>query len=42
LTPQDSHWRHTPGAWWFNMAMLGAVCIGYLSLVRWKIRLKSG
>jgi ABC-type multidrug transport system ATPase subunit len=39
LTPQDSHWRHTPGAWWFNMAMLGAVCVGYLALVRWKIRL---
>lgn len=42
LTPQDSHWKHTPGAWWFNMAMLGAICVGYLSFVRWKIRLKSG
>jgi hypothetical protein len=42
LTPQDSHWRHTAGAWWFNMAMLAAVCIGYLSFVRWKIRLKGG
>ena len=42
LTPQDSHWKHTPGAWWFNMAMLGAICLGYLSLVRWKIRLKGG
>jgi ABC transport system ATP-binding/permease protein len=42
LTPQDSHWKHTPGAWWFNMAMLGLICIGYLSLVRWKIRLKGG
>ena len=42
LTPQDSHWRHTPGAWWFNMAMLGCICIGYLSFVRWKIRLKGG
>jgi ABC-type multidrug transport system ATPase subunit/predicted component of type VI protein secretion system len=39
LTPQDSHWHHTASAWWFNMAMLGAVCVGYLSLVRWKIRL---
>jgi hypothetical protein len=28
--------------WWFNMAMLGAVCVGYLSFVRWKIRLKGG
>ncbi|MFG1930377.1 ATP-binding cassette domain-containing protein [Mycobacterium sp. NPDC048908] len=42
LTPQDSHWRHTPGAWWFNMAMLGAICVGYVSFVRWKIRLKGG
>ncbi|OBK72785.1 FHA domain-containing protein [Mycobacterium sp. 1274761.0] len=42
LTPQDSHWRHEPGTWWFNMAMLGCICIGYLTLVRWKIRLKAG
>jgi ABC transport system ATP-binding/permease protein len=42
LTPQDSHWKHTPGTWWFNMAMLGCICLGYLSFVRWKIRLKSG
>ncbi len=42
LTPQDSHWKHTPGTWWFNMAMLGAICVGYLSFVRWKIRLKGG
>jgi ABC-type multidrug transport system ATPase subunit len=42
LTPQDSHWRHTQGAWWFNMAMLGAICVGYISFVRWKIRLKGG
>ena len=41
LTPQDSHWKHTAGAWWFNMAMQGAICVGYLSLVRWKIRLKG-
>ena len=41
LTPQDSHWKHTAGAWWFNMAMQGMICIGYLSLVRWKIRLAA-
>ncbi|BBX71736.1 FHA domain-containing protein [Mycolicibacterium psychrotolerans] len=41
LTPQDSHWKHTAGTWWFNMAMQGAICVGYLSLVRWKIRLKA-
>jgi ABC transport system ATP-binding/permease protein len=42
LTPQDSHWKHTAGTWWFNMAMLGCICIGYLSFVRFKIRLKAG
>jgi ABC transport system ATP-binding/permease protein len=42
LTPQDSHWKHTPGTWWFNMAMLGAICVSYISFVRWKIRLKGG
>jgi ABC transport system ATP-binding/permease protein len=42
LTPQDSHWKHEPATWWFNMAMLGLICIGYLSFVRWKIRLKTG
>ncbi len=41
LTPKDSHWKHTAGAWWFDMGMLAALCIGYLSFVRWKIRLKS-
>jgi ABC-type multidrug transport system ATPase subunit/predicted component of type VI protein secretion system len=41
LTPQDSHWRHAAGAWWFNMAMQGAICVGYLSVVRWRIRLKA-
>jgi len=41
LTPQDSHWKHTAGAWWFNMAMQGLICIGYLGLVRWKIRLAA-
>jgi len=41
LTPKDSHWKHTTGAWWFNMGMLAALCIGYLSFVRFKIRLKS-
>ena len=40
--PQDSHWRHTPVAWWFDMAMLAFISICYLSFVRWKIRLKGG
>ena len=42
LTPQDSHWKHTAGTWWFNMGMQAAICVGYLSVVRFKIRLKGG
>jgi ABC-type multidrug transport system ATPase subunit len=38
----DSHWRHTPAAWWFDMGMLVALSVLYLSFVRWKIRLRSG
>ncbi|WP_155769270.1 FHA domain-containing protein [Mycobacterium asiaticum] len=40
--PRDSHWKHTPGAWFFDMAMLAFLSICYLGFVRWKIRLKSG
>ena len=39
--PTDSHWKHTLSAWGFDMAMLGVICIGYLSFVRWRIRLKA-
>jgi ABC transport system ATP-binding/permease protein len=42
LTPQDEHWKHTAGTWWLNMGFQGLICVGYLSLVRWKIRLKGG
>jgi ABC transport system ATP-binding/permease protein len=38
----DSHWHHTPAAWWFDMGMLMALCVFYLSFVRWKIRLRGG
>jgi ABC-type multidrug transport system ATPase subunit len=41
LTPKDSHWHHTAGAWWFDMAMLVVISIFYLGFVRWKIRLKG-
>ncbi len=40
--PQDSHWRHTAGAWWFDMGMLVAISCIYLGFVRWRIRLKGG
>ncbi|MBV5242406.1 ATP-binding cassette domain-containing protein [Mycolicibacterium sp. PAM1] len=41
LTPQDRHWEHTPGTWLFDMGMLALISVGYLALVRWRIRLKS-
>jgi ABC-type multidrug transport system ATPase subunit len=41
LSPNDSHWHHTSGAWWFDMAMLVVICIGYTGFVRWKIRLAA-
>ncbi|OBH10376.1 ABC transporter ATP-binding protein [Mycobacterium sp. E3247] len=42
LSPKDSHWRHTPAAWWFDIGMLVVISVFYLSFVRWKIRLKGG
>ncbi len=41
LTPKDRWWEHTASSWWFDMAMLALLSIGYLLLVRWRIRLKS-
>ena len=38
----DSHWRHTAGAWSFDMGMLVVLSVFYLTFVRWKIRLKGG
>jgi hypothetical protein len=38
----DSHWHHTPAAWWFDTGMLLALSVLYLSFVRWKIRLRGG
>lgn len=42
LTPKDSHWHHTPAAWWFDVGMLALISAGYLGFVRWRIRLKGG
>jgi ABC transport system ATP-binding/permease protein len=41
LTPHDSHWKHTSSAWLWDIGMLAAISIGYISFVRWKIRLSS-
>ncbi|MBW0012766.1 FHA domain-containing protein [Mycobacterium sp.] len=40
--PHDSHWRHSLGAWSFDMGMLVLLSVLYLGFVRWKIRLKGG
>lgn len=39
LTPKDHWWEHRAPVWWFDMAMLAALSVGYLMLVRFKIRL---
>jgi ABC-type multidrug transport system ATPase subunit len=41
LTPKDALWEHSAKAWWFNMGMLAAISVVYLTFVRWKIRLKG-
>src|SRR5581483_6265759 len=41
LVPDDSHWQHSVAAWGFGMAMLGVICLGYVTFVRWRIRLKG-
>jgi len=41
LTPKDRWWEHTASSWLFDMAMLALLSVGYLSFVRWKIRLQS-
>lgn len=41
LTPKDHWWEHSASVWWFDIGMLAALSVGYLLLVRWKIRLKA-
>ncbi|MEW5811408.1 MAG: FHA domain-containing protein [Actinomycetota bacterium] len=41
LTPQDDHWKHTSGAWLFDMAMLVLISVVYVGFVRWRIRLRA-
>ena len=40
LSPRDSHFKHTSGAWLFDMAMLVALSVIYSVIVRWRIRLE--
>ena len=40
--PKDSHWKHTPSAWSFDIAMLAVLALAYAGFVRWKIRLTGG
>ncbi|OBK18325.1 ATP-binding cassette domain-containing protein [Mycobacterium asiaticum] len=40
LSPEDSHWAHTPRAWLFDMGMLAVLSVVYSGIVWWRIRLK--
>jgi ABC-type multidrug transport system ATPase subunit len=40
VIPHDSHWKHTAGAWTFDVVMLGVLSVCYLAFTRWKIRLR--
>ncbi|MBY0440605.1 MAG: ATP-binding cassette domain-containing protein [Mycobacteriaceae bacterium] len=40
VSPKDSHWRHTPATWLFDMGMLALLSVSYAGIVRWRIRLK--
>ncbi len=42
LPPADSHWKHTPTVWLFNIGILVLLCIICTGFVRWRIRLKAG
>jgi ABC-type multidrug transport system ATPase subunit len=42
ITPADALWDHTLRSWLFDMGMLIALSVFYVSFVRWKIRLKAG
>jgi ABC-type multidrug transport system ATPase subunit len=41
LLPRDAHWKHDAAAWWFDIGMLLAICVGYTAFVRWRIRLSG-
>ena len=41
LSPKDSHWRHTPGAWLFDMGMLAVLSVVYAAVVRLRLRLRN-
>jgi ABC transport system ATP-binding/permease protein len=40
LSPKDSHWKHTTGAWLLDMGMLASLSVVYSVIVRWRIRLR--
>ena len=39
-TPKDDLFKHTSGAWLFDMGMLALLSVVYATAVRWYIRLK--
>ena len=42
LVPDDALWSHKTSTWFLDIGMLVAISLGYLTIVRWKIRLKGG
>jgi ABC-type transport system involved in multi-copper enzyme maturation permease subunit len=40
LSAKDSHWKHTSGAWLFDMGMLAVLSVVYVEIVWWRSRLK--
>ncbi|MBV8964543.1 MAG: ATP-binding cassette domain-containing protein, partial [Mycobacteriaceae bacterium] len=38
--PNDSHWKHSASAWFFDIAMLGVLFVGYAVVVRSRLRLR--
>ena len=38
---QDPHWKHTPSAWLFDMAMLVLLALLFAGFARWTLRRKA-
>ncbi|WP_372503706.1 ATP-binding cassette domain-containing protein [[Mycobacterium] manitobense] len=37
----DKHWRHSPSAWLFDMAMLAVLTVLFAGIARWRIRFRA-
>jgi hypothetical protein len=41
VTPADTHWKHQPSSWLFDIGLLAVLSVIYSLFVRWRIRLKG-